>query len=152
SALDISMANACGFIKRSATVLADQKTHVWFGDWAVNYIYATSLATTSLLHTKCWTPQEAFPSVQWIMKTQNQNGGWGESPESYKRGEYVPAKPTIFQTAVALIALTENYATDRETPEARKSIRSAIEKGIAHLIKKTDFGRNTQEDTYTAVA
>ena len=34
----------------------------------------------------------------------------------------------------------------------RKSVRSSIEKGIEYLIKKTYFGRDTQEDTYTAVA
>ena len=152
AALATAMTDSCAFLQRSAIVLPGQSPPVWFGDWAINYVYATSFATMSLLHARCWTPYEAFPSIQWIMQTQQQNGGWGESPESYKSRTYVPATPTIFQTSAALLALIEYYERDQETPGRRQSVRRAIEQGVQYLLTKTHFGHETQEDTYTAVA
>jgi hypothetical protein len=152
AALTAAMADACAFLQRSAIALPGQSAPVWFGDWAINYVYATSFATMSLLHARCWTPSDAFPSVQWIMQTQQHNGGWGESPESYKRGTYVPAPPTLFQTSAALLALIEYYAWEQETAERRHSVRRAIERGVQYLLTTTQLGQETQEEAYTAVA
>lgn len=150
-ALHTSMAQACAFLKRSAVLLPDQRTPVWFGDWAVNYVYGTAFATMSLLHGKCWRPSDAVPSVQWLLATQQANGGWGESPESYKHRAYVPAPPTIFQTASALLALIEYHTSAQEPDALQAKVRSAIDQGIAYLVQKTHFGRDIHEETYTAV-
>lgn len=150
--LETSITNACAFLKRSAITLPEQRTPIWFGDWAINYVYGTSFATMSLLHAQCWAPHEAWPSVSWILHAQHANGGWGESPESYRRAAYVPGPPTIFQTSAALLALIEYYERAHDTAVERQRVRSAIEHGVAYLLKTTELGRMTQEEGYTAVA
>ena len=147
-----AIAEACTFLQRSAIILPGSQAPVWFGDWAINYVYATSFTTMSLLHAECWSPDAAFPSMQWLMHTQQENGGWGESPESYKRGTYVPAPPTLFQTSAALLGLMEYYAREEGTAARRQSVRRAIEHGVHYLLTTTRLGHETQEETYTAVA
>jgi len=95
----------------------------WFGRWGTNYIYGT------------WSVLVAFeaagipandPAVQkaisWIKSIQRNDGGWGETNESYhevsERGRYHMS--TAFQTAWALLGLFA--AGEAASPEAKRGI------------------------------
>lgn len=78
----------------------------WYGRWGVNYTYATGqvleamgekgVESSSLL---------ARSAVNWLVKIQNPDGGWGESVESYEKSQFVPAPSTVMQTAAVLKGL-----------------------------------------------
>ncbi len=79
----------------------------WFGRWGVNYIYGTSgvLAALAALLPKTHRGP-ILRGAHWFVGCQNEDGGWGESCDSYKdpslKGQ---GASTASQTAWALIGL-----------------------------------------------
>ncbi|MDQ3185691.1 MAG: squalene--hopene cyclase [Pseudomonadota bacterium] len=95
----------------------------WFGRWGSNYIYGT------------WSVLEAFRLVgldtghlairraaQWLKSVQRDDGGWGESNNSYfepqRAGQFETS--TSFQTAWALLGLMA--AGEGHSHEVRRGI------------------------------
>jgi len=80
----------------------------WFGRWGVNYIYGTwsslaGLNAAGIDHSHLMLRKAA----DWLVRIQNEDGGWGEDCDSYKldyKG-YEPAPSTASQTAWALLGL-----------------------------------------------
>lgn len=73
----------------------------WFGRWGINYIYGTWCVLSAIGNdTK---------AVQWLKSIQHADGGWSESPESYKENRYIPysssSKGVPSQTAWAVMGL-----------------------------------------------
>ena len=125
---------------------SEQETEgCWFGRWGVNYIYGTSgvLAALALV-----APQRYQGAIkrgeEWLVRCQNEDGGWGETCASYDdpnlkgQGDSTPS-----QTAWALIGLlaagdaTRNYAD------------AALERGIAYLLTTQRADGIWDEDYFT---
>ncbi len=98
----------------------------WYGRWGVNYIYGTFLALRGL-RAASESDREAYilRAAEWLRSIQNQDGGWGESCESYNRNSYVPAPSTPSQTAWAILGLIAAGDTN--------SI--SVQKGIEYLVE-----------------
>jgi squalene-hopene/tetraprenyl-beta-curcumene cyclase len=100
----------------------------WFGRWGTNYIYGTWSVLSAL--EQAGVPP-ADPAVQravaWLKATQQADGGWGESNDSYAdpvlagRGQ----ESSSYQTAWALLALMA--AGEVESP--------AVQRGIEFLLR-----------------
>jgi squalene-hopene/tetraprenyl-beta-curcumene cyclase len=80
----------------------------WYGRWGMNYIYGTwsvlcALNTAGVDHGA----PEMRKAVDWLVRIQNQDGGWGEDGASYKLDYhgYEKAPSTASQTAWALLGL-----------------------------------------------
>jgi squalene-hopene/tetraprenyl-beta-curcumene cyclase len=101
----------------------------WFGRWGTNYVYGT------------WSVLMAFgqagltiqdPSVQravaWLKSRQNEDGGWGESNDSYLSAapEVAGMASTAYQTAWALLGL---HAVGEGGSDASH-------RGVAHLLRR----------------
>ncbi len=104
---------------------------MWTGTWAINYIYGTSEALSTLLTLDCVQGINVPSYVEWLQKVQNKDGGWGESLLSYTEKNYVPASSTITQTlgALQLLLSYQLYRTEnnlRHWPD----MMSTIEKGL----------------------
>ena len=117
----------------------------WFGRWGVNYIYGTFLALNGLRAIgEDMKDRFSRKAVRWLESHQNEDGGWGETCQSYAeprlRGR---CKSTASQTAWALLGL---IAAD----EAQSSV---VERGIAYLIgtqkKSGEFSGSWWEDEFT---
>jgi squalene-hopene/tetraprenyl-beta-curcumene cyclase len=79
----------------------------WYGRWGVNYIYGTSHVLCGL-RTVGEDMQHPYirRAVQWLIKHQNTDGGWGESCKSYENPTYKGVGvSTASQTAWALMGL-----------------------------------------------
>jgi squalene-hopene/tetraprenyl-beta-curcumene cyclase len=82
----------------------------WFGRWGVNYIYGTWSALAGL-NAAGVDPKHPLmrKAAEWLIAIQNEDGGWGESCDSYSLdyAGYQPAPSTASQTAWALLGLME---------------------------------------------
>ncbi|MEC7640956.1 MAG: squalene--hopene cyclase [Nitrospinota bacterium] len=79
----------------------------WFGRWGVNYIYGTFLAMNGLAAMgEDMNQTFSRKAIQWLETHQNEDGGWGETCQSYQepslRGR---GNSTASQTAWALLGL-----------------------------------------------
>jgi len=113
----------------------------WFGRWGTNYIYGT------------WSVLMAFERIdgdervararqratEWLKSVQREDGGWGESNDSYMdpglagRGQ----DSTSYQTAWALLALLA--AGEVESAE--------VERGISYL-QRTQLDSGLWQDPW----
>ncbi|MFH1654236.1 MAG: squalene--hopene cyclase, partial [Pseudomonadota bacterium] len=116
----------------------------WFGRWGINYIYGTWCVLTALKDLNWDMNEERVKrAVTWLKSAQLQDGGWGESPESYKEKKFVSLKrSTASQTAWALMGL--NAGAKDET--------KVIQRGVDFLLntrRKTDGGWDERDYTGT---
>lgn len=114
----------------------------WFGRWGVNYIYGTWSALCALNAAKV-DPQGPVvrKAVDWLVKIQNADGGWGEDCDSYKldyKG-YETHASSSSQTAWALLGLMAVGEADHP----------AVAKGVAWLQAHQDERGFWPEDHYT---
>ena len=109
----------------------------------LNYIYGTwsVLAGLNAAGVDLQSP-EIRRAVDWLVRIQNPDGGWGEDGDSYKLGYkgYEPAPSTASQTAWALLALMA--AGEVEHP--------AVARGIFHLQQHQAEDGLWAEERYTA--
>jgi squalene-hopene/tetraprenyl-beta-curcumene cyclase len=96
----------------------------FWGRWGVNYIYGTWSALVALNKAGVEASDPLMTrAVDWLVKIQNADGGWGESCNSYKldyKG-YEPAPSTSSQTAWALLALMS--AGEADHPAVAKGVK-----------------------------
>jgi squalene-hopene/tetraprenyl-beta-curcumene cyclase len=115
----------------------------WYGRWGMNYIYGTwsvlcALNTAGVDHGA----PEMRKAVDWLVRIQNEDGGWGEDGASYKldyRG-YEKAPSTASQTAWALLGLMAAAEVDHP----------AVARGIKYLAAHQREDGFWDEPRYTA--
>ena len=116
----------------------------WFGRWGMNYIYGTWSALCALNAAGVDAQAPSIrKAVNWLVRIQNADGGWGEDGSSYKldyKG-YEPAPSTPSQTAWAILGLMAAGEVDHP----------AVARGIAYLAEKQDSGGLWNESRFTAV-
>ena len=96
----------------------------FWGRWGVNYIYGTWSALVALNKAGVEPADPLMTrAVDWLVRIQNPDGGWGESCDSYKldyKG-YEPAPSTSSQTAWALLALMS--AGEADHPAVARGVK-----------------------------
>jgi len=111
-------------VQRALTFLLrlQEKDGAWWGRWGVNYIYGTYLALVGLEAVGCEMKRdEVRRAARWLCSVQNEDGGWGETCESYVKPELRgQGTSTASQTAWALIGLMA--AGDYESEPVKRGI------------------------------
>ena len=114
----------------------------WYGRWGTNYIYGTWSVLTGL-EVAGEDPGQDYirRAVNWLHRVQNEDGGWGESNDSYYPPKHWrPYSSTSFQTAWALLALM-----------AAGEVRSpTVHRGIDYLLKQQKLSGVWNDESYTA--
>jgi len=114
----------------------------WFGRWGVNYIYGTwsALAGLNAVGLSC-DERMIRRAAAWLVGIQNEDGGWGESCDSYKLdyGGYERAPSAASQTAWALMGLMAAGEVDHP----------AVARGIRYLKDAQQSDGLWPEETYT---
>ena len=114
----------------------------WFGRWGTNYIYGTWSVLTAL-EIADEDPQQSYVrrAIAYLQDMQNDDGGWGESNDSYYPPKHRrPYPSTSFQTAWALLSLLAVGEANTDT----------VRKGINYLISSQSPDGHWYEDSYTA--
>ena len=113
----------------------------WYGRWGVNYIYGTWQAIKGLVSVG-EDPKAPYmrKAVEWLRSVQNEDGGWGETCDSYPHPEMKGQGPsTASQTAWAVMALTA----------AGDAYDSATERGVEFLLERQLPDGTWDEKDYT---
>jgi squalene-hopene/tetraprenyl-beta-curcumene cyclase len=115
----------------------------WYGRWGMNYIYGTwsVLCALNAAGVDKGSPM-IRRAVDWLLKIQNSDGGWGEDGSSYKLGykAYEPAPTTASQTAWSLLALMA----------AGEVNHPSVSRGISRLLRSQNNDGVWDEQRYTA--
>ncbi|MFQ6033991.1 MAG: prenyltransferase/squalene oxidase repeat-containing protein, partial [Candidatus Bipolaricaulia bacterium] len=113
----------------------------WFGRWGVNYIYGTGAVLPALraIGERMDRPY-IRRAVEWLVAHQNADGGWGETPASYRDPAVRGRGPsTASQTAWALMALLAAGEVESR----------AVERGIGYLIRTQREDGSWDEPQFT---
>ena len=133
-ALDAGLA----FLRRT-----QERDGSWYGRWGMNYIYGTwsVLCALTAAGVDGHAP-EIRRAVEWLVSTQNADGGWGEGAESYELGyrAHQPAASLPSQTAWALLALMAADAVHHP----------AVVRGIDYLLRTQQASGCWREDRFNA--
>jgi len=86
----------------------------WFGRWGVNYIYGTWQAIGGMRRVGVDMSQEWVQRAgRWLKSVQNDDGSFGESPDSYEDESLKGTGPaTASQTAWAAMAMQTVFGPD----------------------------------------
>jgi squalene-hopene/tetraprenyl-beta-curcumene cyclase len=115
----------------------------WYGRWGMNYIYGTWSVLSAL---NAAGEDSRSPVVRravgWLLTCQNDDGGWGEGAESYRRdyAGYESAPSTASQTAWALLGLMAAGEVDEP----------AVSRGVDFLLRTQEPDGFWPEAHYTA--
>jgi squalene-hopene/tetraprenyl-beta-curcumene cyclase len=113
----------------------------WFGRWGVNYIYGTFLALNGLRSMGENPDSPMFRrAVAWVEKHQNEDGGWGETCDSYAKPELRgQGASTASQTAWAILGMLA--AGEVNNP--------VVQKGVDYLLRQQNKEGSWWEDEFT---
>jgi len=130
------VARALQFLERE-----QEACGAWYGRWGVNYLYGTwsVLAALGALGEDSAKPY-VRKAVEWLRAVQNEDGGWGESCNSYDdpmlKGH---GESTASQTAWALIGLLAVGEIDSP----------AVQRGVEYLSRTQNADGEWDEEIYT---
>ncbi|SDH65379.1 squalene--hopene cyclase [Nitrosomonas sp. Nm132] len=115
----------------------------WFGRWGSNYIYGTwSVLEAMRLASVDMEHLAIRRAVQWLKSVQRDDGGWGETNDTYldpeRAGQF--EQSTSFQTAWALLGLMA----------AGEVCSDAVQKGIKYLMETQSADGLWYEPWFTA--
>jgi squalene-hopene/tetraprenyl-beta-curcumene cyclase len=130
-------------LRRALSYMRDiQETDgAWYGRWGVNYLYGTGLTLSGLASAGDDSNVACIErGVEWLLSRQNEDGGWGETCETYAQPALRGRGPsTASQTSWALMGLIA----------AGKALHPAVRKGVQYLLSSQQADGTWREDPFT---
>ncbi len=122
-----------------------QDSGTWFGRWGVNHIYGSWQAVGGLVSAG-EDPSQPYlqKTLSWLRDHQNDDGGWGESCDSYADPTLIGVgESTASQTAWALMTVMALLPPDPTKNAVEHD--PAVQRGIDYLTR-TQLDRDTDPE------
>ncbi|HVC49782.1 MAG TPA: squalene--hopene cyclase [Burkholderiales bacterium] len=120
----------CGVLRDAVRfLLAEQEeSGAWFGRWGTNYIYGTwsVLMAFELLKEPSLQPA-ILKAAAWLKSTQQVDGGWGESNDSYAHPDLAGRGQPSVATQTAWATLGLMAAGEAQSRAVQRGIRWLLE-------------------------
>jgi squalene-hopene/tetraprenyl-beta-curcumene cyclase len=126
-----------------ALIARQERDGSWYGRWGMNYIYGAWSALCALNAAGVDPNAPAVRrAVDWLIRIQNDDGGWGEGGDSYRLDYqgYKASPSTASQTAWAVLGLMAAGEADHP----------AVARGVAYLTATQSEDGFWQEPFHTA--
>lgn len=136
----VGLARSAPAVRRGVEYLlrSQESDGSWTGRWGANHIYGTWLALSALAPLASRSdrlPVACGRGGHWLLRFQNEDGGWGESLLSYEDpGERGRGASTAAQTAWAMLGLIA-AAEGEPAPEALRASKAALDRAFAFLAR-----------------
>lgn len=113
----------------------------WYGRWGVNYLYGTWQVLVGLQEYGVPIDDPRMVrGVNWLLQVQQDDGGWGETPQSYDDPSLRGQGPTTpSQTAWAIMGLIAGG----------QGHSAAVQRGVEYLIRQQTTAGTWEESWYT---
>ena len=118
----------------------------WWGRWGVNHVYGTG-GVLPALHAAGEGMSQPYirRAVRWLLERQSDDGGWGESCDSYVDESAVGrGTSTASQTAWALMGLLAANGGGSDG-----LVENSIDRGVAYLVETQEEDGQWHEDHFT---
>ena len=119
----------------------------WEGRWGSNYLWGTWSAVIGLKNASRSDYRILLilhRVKNFLLSTQNTDGGWGESCNSYHEPYTRPSESTAFHTAIALLTFLEIDSGD--------TAGGAVDRGVSWLIDNVDESGSWTDTGFNAPA
>jgi hypothetical protein len=114
----------------------------WWGRWAVNYLAGTAYVVSGLVRAGVPpTDPTVARAVAWTLERQNEDGGWGETVDSYADPELAGRGPSTL-ALTGLVAWALQVAGRGEDPAVERALAFLVERQAADgaFVEETPFG------------